>query len=87
MVVKRKLTFFGHTCRNSKSTLTKAVIQGRMKEKRKKGRPRTNYIQNIRTWTGLSNRDVYDTIYKRDEWKDVVQWAMRAANTDGDAGE
>ena len=87
MVIKRKLTFFEHICGNSKSTFTKDFIQCRMKENRKQGRPRTNYIQNMRTWTGLSNRDVHDTIYKRDEWKDVVQKAIRAANTDGDAGQ
>ena len=44
MVIKRKLTFFGHTFRNSKSTLKKDVIQGRMKEKRKQGRSLTNFF-------------------------------------------
>ena len=63
------------------------MIQGRLKEKRKQGRPRTSYFQNIRTWTGLSIREIYDTTQRRDDWKDVTLRAMWAANTDGDAGQ
>ena len=85
-VMKRKLTFFGHACRNKKCSLMKTVIQGKLEAKRKRGRPRAHYFENIKKWTGKTTPEVYGVVDRRDEWREVVQRAMRAANTTGGAG-
>ncbi|GFO33066.1 endonuclease-reverse transcriptase [Plakobranchus ocellatus] len=79
-IKKRKLTFFGHTCR-SKCTLMKNILQGRMEGKRQRGRPRINYFDNIKSWTQMTTREIYDV------WRQMVHEAVRAANVLGsDAG-
>ncbi|GFO02512.1 charged multivesicular body protein 6 [Plakobranchus ocellatus] len=83
---KRKLTFFGHTCR-SKCTLMKNILQRRMEGKRQRGRPRINYFDNIKYWTQMTTREIYDVILERDVWRQMVHEAVRAANVLGsDAG-
>ncbi|GFO19903.1 nuclear receptor corepressor 1 [Plakobranchus ocellatus] len=85
-IKKRKLTFFGHTCR-SKCTLMKNILQGRMEGKRQRGRPRINYFDNIKSWTQMTTREIYDVILERDVWRQMVHEAVRAANVLGsDAG-
>ena len=82
-VMKRKLSFFGHTIRNNKCTLMKDVMQGRLEAGRKQGRPRTHYIQNVRDWSNMNTYKIYDTARRRDDWRGLVRKAMRAANTEG----
>ncbi|GFO49994.1 endonuclease-reverse transcriptase [Plakobranchus ocellatus] len=85
-IKKRKLTFFGHTCR-SKCTLMKNILQGRMEGKRQRGRPRINYFDNIKSWTQMTTREIYDVILERDVWRQMVHEEVRAANVLGnDAG-
>jgi len=50
----RKLAYYGHTIRKPGSCLEKEIIQGMMPGARRRGRPRTAWIDNIKTWTGLS---------------------------------
>ena len=82
IVIKRKLSFFGHTIRNNKCTLMKDILQGSLESSRKQGRPRTNYHANIKEWTGLSMSTIYSTARRREEWRGVVRKAMRDANAD-----
>ena len=66
-VLKRKLTFFGHAIRNRKCSLMKTVIQGKLEAKRKPGRPRTHYFENIKQWTGKTIPEVYGAVDRRHE--------------------
>ena len=54
IVVKRKMSYFGHMSRKKNLNLTKTIVQGKPEGKRGKGRPRTAYVDNIKQWTGLS---------------------------------
>ena len=72
IVMKRKLSFFGHAVRNKKCTLMNEVMQGRLEAGRKHGRPRTHYIQNVREWTGMNTYLLYKTAKGRDEWRTLV---------------
>ena len=45
-VVKRNMTYFGHMARNINCTLTKNIIAGKIKTKKKKGRPKLSYMDN-----------------------------------------
>jgi len=50
----RKLAYYGHTMRKQGSFLEKEIMQGTMPGARRRGRPRTAWMDNIKTWTGLS---------------------------------
>jgi len=52
-VKARKLAYYGHTMRKQGSYLEKEM-QGRMPGARRRGRPRTAFMDNIKTLTGLS---------------------------------
>jgi len=52
-VKARKLAYYGHTMRKQGSCLEKEIKQGTMPGERRRGRPRTAWMDNIKTWTGL----------------------------------
>ena len=53
-VKARKLSYYGHTTRKQESCLEKEKMQGTMPGAGRRGRPRTAWMDNIKTWTGLS---------------------------------
>jgi len=44
----------GHTMRKQGSCLEKEIMPGTMPGARRRGRPHTAWMNNIKTWTGLS---------------------------------
>jgi len=48
-----ELAYNGHTIRKQESCLKKEIMQGTMPGARRQGRPRTAWMDNIKTWTGL----------------------------------
>ena len=57
-IKKRKLSFIGHACR-SKYSLMKVTMQGKVEGKKGRGRPRMQYIDNTKSWTGkISVRNI-----------------------------
>ena len=52
-VKSRKLAYYGHTMRKQGSCLEKEIMQGTMPGARRRGRPRTAWMDNIKKWTGL----------------------------------
>ena len=48
---KRKLRLFGHVSRSS--GLAKTILQGTVKGKRKRGRQKKRWEDNIKEWTGM----------------------------------
>ena len=50
----RKLTYFGPTCRPSGCELVRDVMLGVVDGKRKRGRPKISFADNIVSWTGMS---------------------------------
>ena len=53
-VKARKLAYYGHTMRKQGNCLEKDIMQGTMPGACRRGRPRTAWMDNIKTWTGLS---------------------------------
>jgi len=49
----RKLAYCGHTMRKQGSCLEKEIMRGTMPGARRRGRPRTAWMDNIKMWTGL----------------------------------
>ena len=52
-VKARKLAYYGHTTRKQGSCLEKEIMQVTMPGARRQGRPRTAWMDNIKTWIGL----------------------------------
>ena len=84
VVVKRKMSYFGHMSRKKNLNLTKTIVQGKPEGRRGKGRPRTAYIDNIKQWSGLSAQRAFQAAQDRDGWRTLTRKAMRAANAQMD---
>jgi len=59
--------------RKQKSCLEKEILQGTMPGARRRGRPRTAWMDNIKTWTGLSVEESVRMTEDRDKWAKNVQ--------------
>ena len=67
-VKARKLAYYGHTVRKQGSSVEKEIMQGTMPGARRRGRPRTAWMDNIKTWTGLSVEESIRMTEDRDKW-------------------
>ena len=71
-VKARKLAYYGHTMRKQGSCLEKEIMQGTMNCTRRRGRPRTAWVDNIKTWTGLSVKESIRMTEDRDKRRKYV---------------
>ena len=53
-VKSRKLSYYGHVMRKQGNSLEKEIMQGTMPGTRARGRPRMTWMDNVKTWTGLT---------------------------------
>ena len=70
LVKKRKLRWFGHVSRSS--GLAKTILQGTVKGKRKRGRQKKRWEDNIKEWTGMDLASSTRAAENRSRWKGVV---------------
>ena len=70
LVKKRKLRWFGHVSRSS--GLAKTILQGTVKGKRKRGRQKKRWEDNIKEWTGMDFASSTRAAENRSRWKGVV---------------
>ena len=82
-VKARKLAYYGHTMRKQGSCLEKEIMQGTMLSARRRGRPRTAWIDNIKTWTGLSVEESVRMSEDRDKWRKYVHGVAKSRIEDG----
>jgi len=71
-VKARKLAYYGHTMRKQGSCLEKEIMQGTVPGARWRGRPRTAWADNIKTWTGLSVEESVRMTEDRDKWRKYI---------------
>jgi len=71
-VKARKLAYYGHTMRKQGNSLEKEIMQGTMPGARRRGRPRTAWIDNIKSGTGLSVEESIRMTEDRDKWREYV---------------
>jgi len=62
-----KLAYYGHTMRKQGSCLEKEIMPGTMPGAHRRGRPRTAWMDNINTWTGLSVKELIRMTEDRDK--------------------
>jgi len=67
-----KLTYYGHTMRKQGSCLEKEIMQGTMPGARMRGRPRTAWMDNIKTWRGLLVEESIKMTENIDKWRKYV---------------
>ena len=82
-VKARKLAYYGHTMRKQGSCLEKEIMQGTMPGARRRGRPRTAWMDNIKTWTGLSMEESIRMTEDRDKWRKYVHGVANPRIEDG----
>ena len=82
-VKARKLAYYGHTMRKQGSCLEKEIIQGTMPGACRRGRPHTAWMNNIKTWTGLSVEESIRMKEDRDKWKKYVHGVANPRIEDG----
>ena len=70
LVKKRKLRCFGHVSRSS--GLAKTILQGTVKGKRKRGRQKKRWEDNIKEWTGMDFASSARAAENRSRWKGIV---------------
>ena len=79
-VVRRRLSFFGHTIRDGGCELVKCVIQGKLSGKRRRGRPKMSYSSNITKWTSVSTERIASETRDRAGWRRLIRCAARTAD-------
>jgi len=82
-VKARKLAYYGHTMRKQGSCLEKQIMQGTMSNTRRQGRPRTAWIDNINTWTGLPVKEPFRMTEDRDKWRKYIHGVANPRIEDG----
>jgi len=82
-VKERKLSYFGHIMRREEIRMEKDIMQGTMPGERKRGRPRTNWLGNIKEWTGLTMEELIRLTEDRRRWRNIVHDAADPRNEDG----
>jgi len=65
----RKLSYCGQTMRKQGSCLEKEIMQGTMSGARRRGRPRTAWMDNIKTWTGPPVEESIRMTEGRNKWR------------------
>jgi len=82
-VKARKLAQYGHTMRKQGSCLEKEIMRGTMSGERRRGRPRTAWVDNIKTWTGLSVEESISMTEDRDKLRKYVHGVANTRIEDG----
>jgi len=63
--------------------MEKEITQGTMPGARRRGRPRTAWMDNIETWTGLSVEESIRMTEDRDKWRKYVHGVANHQIEDG----
>ena len=74
-VKSRKLSYYGHVMRKQGNSLEKEIMQGTMPGTRARGRPRMTWMDNVKTWTGLTLEESVRRTEDRDQWRKYV-WSV-----------
>ena len=82
-VKAKKLAYYGHTIRKQGSWLEKDIMPGTMPGARRRGRPRTAWMDNTKTWTGLLVEESIRMTQDRDTWRKYTHGVANSRIEDG----
>ena len=69
-IQKRKLRYYGHIKR--KNNILTTAVEGRMRGKRPRGRPRINWFTDVKEWTGLTAAECTRRAANRNLWSVIT---------------
>ena len=72
--VHLKMGYLGHILRGHGSPLTLQIIEGKMDGKRKRGRQKKKWYDNIKEWTGLTYTQAKRLAQNRVKWREKKKW-------------
>lgn len=72
-IVTLKMGYFGHILRGSGSQIALQIIEGKVEGKRRRGRQKKNWFDNIREWTGFSYTEAKRLAQDRTRWRTTVR--------------
>ena len=72
-VISLKMGYFGHTVRGSGSPLALDIIEGKVEGKRKPGRQKKKWFDNIKEWTGLNYVQAKRAAQDRQKWRKITK--------------
>ena len=70
LVKKKKLRFYGHTVRSN--GMSKTILQGTVPGKRRRGRQKKKWLDNIMEWTGRTFAETQTLARNRDRWRKLM---------------
>ena len=77
-----KLAYYGYDMRKQGSCLEKEIMQLTMTNAHRRGRPRTAWMDNIRTWTGLTMEESISMMEDSDKSKSTFMvWPTLGSST------
>ena len=79
IIKRRKLKWYGHVTRGN--GLSKTILQGTVQGKRKQGRPKKTWMDNIKEWTGMNHNQIKSKASNRNQWKELVHSINGAPTT------
>jgi len=82
-VKARKPAYYSHIMRKQGSYLKKQIMQGTMTGACRRGRPRTAWMDSIKTWTGLPVKESVRMTEDRDKWRKYVHGVANPGTEDG----
>ena len=82
-VKEMKLAYYGHILRKKGDCLEKELIQGTTPGSRTQDRPKMTWIDNIKSWTGLSLTELTRKVEDRHQWRKFVHGEANPHNEDG----
>ena len=71
-VQSQMVKYFGHIARRGGDSLEKVIMQGCVEGRRKPGRPRTGWIDQIKSMVGCPLHELYNLVEDRQRWYDHV---------------
>ena len=77
-IIKNKLAYFGHMCREGGCQLTKAAVLGLEGGSRSHGRPRTCCTDNVKRWMGVELSEAFILARDRTRWRNGI-WNASAS--------
>ena len=80
-IAKRKMKYAGHVMRGSSGRLTLNILEGHIEGRRRVGRPRRGWIDDIKNWTdptggggvGVTYGDLKRSAENRERWRELVR--------------
>jgi len=82
-VKAKKLAYYGHNTKKQGSCLEKEIMQATMPGARRRGSPRTAWMDNINTWTGFHMEESIRMTEDRDKWRKYVHGVANPRIEDG----